>query len=316
MWTTSEVLDALSSEFSQQLDSQRLNLPLYDRSSRCGVGRDHEGRFVAIFPSEPELPGFEIKNASYEPVRMVRIEQAAESEVEVSVLRIELIVESESLSALSGVFSTLFNVSERRGSAGKIIWLLRDLFASQLKGLPSLEVVTGLVGELVAILASSAPSNALKAWHSNPNDRYDFSADNHRVEVKASLTQRRTHHFSSSQLPSPKDVKLTVLSVLVDQVQVGQNIEDLVSEISVSIEPLARQHLIEVVTEILKCPPVLVGHFVFDSQSARLNVKAFAAADIPTVHCGLSITSASWTCSLDGISEMQESDVAVLLGRP
>jgi hypothetical protein len=247
---------------------------------------------------------------------MVRIEQEAESEVEVSVLRIEVIVESESLSALSGVFSTLFNVSERRGSAGKIIWLLRDLFASQLKGLPSLEVVTGLVGELVAILASSAPTNALKAWHSNPNDRYDFSADSHRVEVKASLTQRRTHHFSSSQLPSPKDVKLTVLSVLVDQVQVGQNIEDLVSEISVSIEPLARQHLIEVVTEILKCPPVLVSHFVFDTQSARLNVKAFAAADIPTVHCGLSITSASWTCILDGISEMQESDVAVLLGRP
>ncbi len=316
MWTTSEVLDALSSDFSQQLDSQRLNLPLYDRSSRCGVGRDHEGRFVAIFPSEPELPGFEIKNASYEPVRMVQVEQAAESEVEVAVLRIEAIVESESLSALSGVFSTLFNVSEQRGSAGKIIWLLRDLFASQLKGLPSLEVVTGLVGELVVVLASSAPSNALKAWHSNPNDRYDFSADNHRVEVKASLTQRRTHHFSSSQLPSPKDVKLTVLSVLVDQVQVGQNIEDLVSEISVSVEPRARQHLIEVVTEILKCPPVLVSHFVFDTQSARSNVKAFAAADIPTVHCGLSITSASWTCSLDGISEMQESDVAILLGRP
>ena len=315
MWTTSEVLGALSADFSQQIDIQRLNLPLYDRSSRCGVGRDHEGRFVAIFPSEPELPGFEVKNASYEPVRMVRVEQAAESEVEVSVLRIEVTVESETLSALSGVFSTLFNVSEQRGSAGKIIWLLRDLFASQLKGLPSLEVVTGLVGELVVILASSAPSNALKAWHSNPNDRYDFSADNDRVEVKASRTQRRTHHFSSSQLPSPKDVKLTVLSVLVDQVQVGQNIEDLVSEISVSIEPLARQHLIEVVTEILKCPPVLVSHFVFDTQSARLNVKAFAAADIPTVHCGLSITSASWTCSLDGISEIQESDVAVLLGR-
>lgn len=315
MWTTSEVLDALLADFSQQFDTQRLNLPLYDRASRCGVGRDHEGRFVAIFPSEHELPGFEIKNASYEPVRMVRVEQAEESEVEVSVLRIELTVETESLGALSGVFSTLFNVSEQRGSAGKIIWLLRDLFASQLQGLPSLEVVTGLVGELVVILASSAPNRALEAWHRNPNDRYDFSADNNRVEVKASRTQRRIHHFSSSQLPPPKDVNLTVLSVLVDQVQVGQNVEDLVSEISVSVEPLARQHLIEVVTEILKCPPVLVSGFVFDTQSARLNVKAFAAAEIPTVHCGLSITSASWTCSLDGASEMQESDVAVLLGR-
>lgn len=315
MWSTAEILSSLESLNPQRAASGRLSLSVYDRAIRCGAGRDDEGRIVAVFPGDSELEGFELSGAIFEPNRLVVFEQDAAEEIEVAVLRINSIADSNTLWAISGVFASLFNVAESGGSAGRVVVLLKELFASQFKRLPSPEVVTGLAGELVVILASESPSIALKAWHSNPNDRYDFSAGTNRVEVKSSASQRRTHHFSSSQLPPPSNVNLTVLSVLVDKVEVGQRIVDLVAEIASVVGSDLRQHLIEVVTSVLKCPPEFIDYVTFDSQSARLSVKAFLGVNVPTVECGLDILSSSWTANLEGIVEHDVSDVSTLLSK-
>ena len=314
VWSTSEILSALEAPNLQRAATGRLSLGVFDRKNKCGAGRDDEGRFVAVFPGDSELEGFELNNAVFEPSRVVHLEQEADEEIEVAVLRIKAIADSDTLGAISGVFASLFSVAESGGSAGRVVLLLKELFASHFKQLPGPEVVTGLVGELIVILASESPTFALRAWHSNPNDRYDFSAGTNRVEVKSSAIQRRTHHFSSSQLPPPSNVRLTVLSVLIDKVQVGSTIEDLVLEIASMVDADLRQRLVEVVTSVLKCPPGLIDSVYFDTQSARLSVKAFLGVNVPTVECGLDILSASWLSNLDGVVEHDETDVSVLLG--
>ncbi len=58
------------------------------------------------------------------------------------------------------------------------------------------ESVAGVVGELVLIAVASDVVSAVAAWRCDPEERYDFSAGNLRLEMKSSKTRRRVHGFS------------------------------------------------------------------------------------------------------------------------
>ena len=93
---------------------------------------------------------------------------------------------------------------------------LIELFRSMAK--PPRKSVQGLWAELFLIAQSEQPAILVKAWHTLPEDRYDFAMDDQRIEVKSFSGSIRQHHFSLEQLHPPGGVKTLVASVFVEQI--------------------------------------------------------------------------------------------------
>jgi hypothetical protein len=92
---------------------------------------------------------------------------------------------------------------------------------------PPKKSVQGLWSELFIISRSSSPITLLDAWHSSPDDRYDFNSNNMRIEVKSSSQRVRKHHFSLEQLNPPPNTYLLVASIFVERSGGGISISDL-----------------------------------------------------------------------------------------
>ena len=96
--------------------------------------------------------------------------------------------------------------------ASKIESLL-TIFA-KLKHRP-IHKLQGLWAELLMIERSKDPTLVARAWHSNPNSKYDFNIGGDKIEVKSTQSENRVHHFSLDQLnPSPNS-RLLICSVIV-----------------------------------------------------------------------------------------------------
>jgi hypothetical protein len=87
--------------------------------------------------------------------------------------------------------------------------------------------VVGLWAELFVALRSQPPLVALEAWHTAPEDRYDFAAGVERVEVKCSTQRRREHHFSFEQSYPPYGQSVIVASVFAEATAAGASLGEL-----------------------------------------------------------------------------------------
>ena len=106
---------------------------------------------------------------------------------------------------------------------------LVDLF--QRLAQPSSRSMTGLFAELYVIYASSSPGTAVEAWHSNLDERFDFSIGDIRLEVKASSTRQRAHHFSLEQCEPPPGTRGILVSTFVETSGGGLSLLELVGRI-------------------------------------------------------------------------------------
>lgn len=91
---------------------------------------------------------------------------------------------------------------------------LIELFRAMVK--PPRKSVQGLWAELFLISEARQPVLLVDAWHTEPEDRYDFAMDEQRIEVKSFSGQIRQHHFSLGQLHPPAGVNVLVASVRVE----------------------------------------------------------------------------------------------------
>lgn len=99
----------------------------------------------------------------------------------------------------------------------------------------SKEIVKGLWAELLVIERSSNPEYLIKAWHEEPEDRYDFNDSIDKIEVKSTSGDQRTHVFSLEQLSPNDSANLLIASVFVNATGIGKTIFDLVDMISAKI---------------------------------------------------------------------------------
>lgn len=88
--------------------------------------------------------------------------------------------------------------------------------------------IQGLWGELYLMARLRNPALLVRAWHLNPEDRYDFSVDDQRIEVKSASNRIRQHHFSLEQLRSIPDTKVLIASLFVERSGGGTSVIDLV----------------------------------------------------------------------------------------
>ena len=75
------------------------------------------------------------------------------------------------------------------------------------------------------------PAVMISAWHQTPEDRYDFSASNQRIEVKSAAGRIRQHHFGLQQLHPPRGTNLLVASTFVESAGGGVSIAELADQV-------------------------------------------------------------------------------------
>lgn len=102
----------------------------------------------------------------------------------------------------------------------------------------SKEVVRGLWAELFVIERSSNPEYLIKAWHEEPEDRYDFNDSVDKLEVKSTSGDQRTHIFSLEQLNPNDSSNLIIASVFVNSTGIGKSIFDLIEMITGRMEDI------------------------------------------------------------------------------
>jgi len=150
---------------------------------------------------------------------------------------------------------------------------------------PSLRPVSGLFGELFVAHVSASPADTVRAWRSTVDERFDFSANDIRLEVKSNSTRQRTHFFSLEQCNPPHGTIGILISLFVETIGGGLSLLEL-------IERLERQ-LANDVDLILKLQETVadgLGASVntalsmrFDEYLARTSLQVYELNSIPKI---------------------------------
>ena len=147
---------------------------------------------------------------------------------------------------------------------------------------PRAQTIRGLWAELFVILAASDPPLVIDAWHSNPAERFDFSRDDERLEVKSSSTRSRDHVFSFEQVYPPSGASVLIASVHVEDQTSGITLGDLWDRVSDAAPSSDARLKIERVCVESLGEDLSVGRAsAFDWDLAVESLAFYRAEDIP-----------------------------------
>ena len=149
----------------------------------------------------------------------------------------------------------------------------------------SKEIVRGLWAELLVIECSSNPEYLIKAWHVEPEDKYDFNDSVDKIEVKSTSGDKRTHVFSLEQLSPEDGSNLLIASVFVNSTGVGKNIFDLMDLISAKLKNTdCDLKLSEIVLKTIGPNVEECKNMFFDYGFARGTLQYYDSNLIPSVN--------------------------------
>lgn len=163
---------------------------------------------------------------------------------------------------------------------------LIDLFQRLVR--PPSRSTIGLIGELILIAYSQDPHALARAWRSGLDDRFDFSVEELRLEVKANASRVRSHYFSFEQCHPPPGTIGVLASIFVELIGGGTSIEELVLRIG---EKLADDALfLTVQGKIAETLGSALAEGLaarFDEQLSASSLTFFELNNIPAVRGGL-----------------------------
>lgn len=187
---------------------------------------------------------------------------------------------------------------------------LLDLFRAL--GRPSGGEVAGLWAELFVMSRSRDVVNALRAWHADQFERFDFSWPTGCIEVKATVQEERQHEFALEQLRSPVGGNGYVVSVLLQPLNGGVGVIDLAQAIerAVAVEPVLRLKLWENIAAALGSDFSERLDRRFDSSYAARNLAVYAMADVPAPEQPIDprITAVRFRADLSGLASSLTGD--------
>lgn len=177
----------------------------------------------------------------------------------------------------------IVGVSPNLEQVADAVQCLVDLF-QKLSGPPKRTII-GLFGELFVIYSAKSAARAVQAWRSTTDDRFDFSIDNARLEVKASTTSQRSHVFSLEQCYPPKDSVGVLLSLFAETSGGGLSILDLITRIEwrLSGEPKLQLKLQETVAEGLGKNAAAAFSMRFDKGVSKSSLQLYELNLIPAI---------------------------------
>lgn len=161
----------------------------------------------------------------------------------------------------------------------RVVGELVDLFHA-LRG-PRRKAISGLWAELLVIERSPDSGSVARAWHQDPFERYDFSAPAEMVEVKASGTRERLHHFTLAQAYPPDGARALVASVFVERRTGGLSLGSLWSRINDRVTAASRVRIQQIVARSLGEDAVAALDYAFDYELASESLAFFELSTIP-----------------------------------
>ncbi|MCO5234521.1 MAG: PD-(D/E)XK motif protein [Chitinophagales bacterium] len=150
---------------------------------------------------------------------------------------------------------------------------------------PPQKSIQGLWSELFLIEQSNFPEKVILGWHSIPEEKFDFSFDKLRIEVKSSSTESRTHHFSSAQLNPINNLEIIIASILVNISVVGLSVIDLMNKINGKLDdfPKQKEKLHLLVYSTLGIDVERVNEIKFNYEFAKESLRFYKSEDIPKI---------------------------------
>jgi len=152
---------------------------------------------------------------------------------------------------------------------------------------PSEETITGFVGELVFLSSLVPLPEGVRAWHRNPQDRFDFVYEALRIEVKTTIHSQRRHVFSYDQANATHNAY--VASILLEETDSGTTVSDLLDDIVArcSAYPELQMKVWDMVGGTLgQCAgPVMRRAVALESSIGSL--RFFKMEDIPAIRGAL-----------------------------
>ena len=94
------------------------------------------------------------------------------------------------------------------------------------------KTIQGLWAELILIEQSKKPETLINYWHNNPEEKFDFNADNEKIEVKSSSNLERVHIFTAEQLNPTNENQVIIASIFTKQISNGVTILELLDNIA------------------------------------------------------------------------------------
>ncbi|MDE6872241.1 MAG: PD-(D/E)XK motif protein [Bacteroidales bacterium] len=177
----------------------------------------------------------------------------------------------------------------------------------------SKEVVKGLWSELFVIAKSKDPLYLINAWHTSPEDKYDFNDGIDKIEVKATNNHERIHTFSLEQLNPNKGSGLIIVSIIFAASGIGANIFDLIDCISMTVTDADALLKLKEITYQTIGPNLEEAKKVrFDTTMAantymlfnHYNIPAISSYDIPAEVSNVHFTSC--------LKDVPAADISVL----
>lgn len=158
---------------------------------------------------------------------------------------------------------------------------------SKLKRRP-IHKLQGLWAELLLIEQSIDPSTVAKAWHSQPESKYDFTMGRDKVEVKSTSSEQRLHRFALDQLNPSENSRLLICSVVVRESAKdgnGLSVYDLYDSICMKIsEDEIKLHIYEVMSDTLGSDFFSAKKKFFDYTEACDSLSLFDYIDVPKIN--------------------------------
>ncbi|MEY8868152.1 PD-(D/E)XK motif protein [Meridianimaribacter flavus] len=151
---------------------------------------------------------------------------------------------------------------------------------------PPKKSIQGLWSELFLIEQSNIPEKVILGWHSIPEEKFDFSFDKLRIEVKSSATESRTHHFSSAQLNPINNLEIIIASILVNTSASGLSVLDLIMRINNKLDsfPKQKEKLHLLVYSTLGDGIKRINEIKFNYELAKESLRFFKSEDIPKIN--------------------------------
>lgn len=154
----------------------------------------------------------------------------------------------------------------------------------------------GVYGELLTIkyLFDIGYTDIIECYHENFYSKHDVEIDkNRRLEIKATTSEKRIHHFKHNQLMRT-DVDVFVSSVMLEEVKDGLSLLELFEMVS----PLFKNPDSKFALEKLKIKCGLIDGnegMKFSYQKALNDIRFYNSVDLPKIQI----------CSFDGISNIE-----------
>lgn len=279
---------------SQGLDgSPRYQVREVADGSRHFIGRDSQGQPCLLLGSGETTVQAPIRLAVLEvrfsvPCRITASIGAERTETLTTIVCTAR--EEETRSYFARVAETILHIVGPSPSIHAIASAIRRLVELfQQLSRPASRSVTGLFGELYAIHRSHSPKVAVQAWRSAVDDRFDFSIDDVRLEVKASSERVRAHNFSLEQCNPPNGTVGLLLSFFVESSGGGLSIQDLIERIEHQLDGDANLilRLQETVAATLGDTTLTALAMRFDESLARSSLQAYELKRIPAIREGI-----------------------------